>query len=267
MNRPVPSDRYDDLSPETIAAHDRQRLMPPDTRQELITHIRSRLGRGTLLDAGTGTGAVAIPLSDIDTPVIALDISRSMLRECQRQRGSRKGLTLVRGNITHLPFRDETFAGVHCAHTLHLVDDWREALREMIRVTRQGGALLFGLGGDRTAPPEIAEIQHHFWEHMASLAELPESIGLASEDAFHTAMLELGSEPRPAIVVTYQDTITPGQEIDRLEQNVFARPTGVGLQQVRETAQLTQTWAAGRFGSLTHPLHRKRTLKYHVYRK
>lgn len=174
---------------------------------------------------------------------------------------------LVRGDITHLPFRDDTFAGVHCAHTLHLVDDWHGALREMMRVTRRGGALLFGLGGDRTAPPEIAEIQHRFWRNMAALADLPESIGLASEEVFHAAMLELGGEPQPPIVVTYQDTITPGQEIARLEQNVFARPAGVDARHVRETAQMTQTWAVERFGLLDTPLHRRRTLTYHVYRK
>lgn len=267
MNQPSPSSRYDDLSPEAIAAHDRQRVMPPDIRQELISRIRSRLGRGTCLDAGAGTGAIAIPLSDTGTPVIALDISRSMLRECQRQRGSRKRLVLVRGDIMHLPFRTGAFAGVHCAHTLHLVDDWQEALREMIRVTRRGGALLFGLGRDRTAPPEIAEIQHRFWKPMASLVNPPESIGLASEDVFHAVMLELGSEPQQPIVVTYQDTITPGQEIDRLERNVFARPTGVDAQHVRETARMAQAWAAERFGSLDKPLHRLRTLTYHVYRK
>lgn len=267
MNHLSPSDRYDDLSPEAIATHDRQRVMPPDVRRDLIAQMRSRLGQGFCLDAGAGTGAIAIPLGNSGTPVIALDLSRAMLHECQRQRGSKTMPVLVRGDITRLPFRDGTFAGVHCAHTLHLVDDWRGALGEVIRVTRTGGALMFGLGGDRTAAPEISEIQHQFWGKMESAADLPESAALSSEDAFDAAMLEFSADPQPAIGVSYQDTITPGQEIDRLEQNVFARPGGVDTELVRETARSTRAWAIDRFGSLTETISRTRTLTYHVFRK
>ncbi len=261
------SSRYDDLSPKTIAAHDRQRVMPPDAKRELIAQIHSRLEPGLCLDAGAGTGAIAIPLADSGTPIIALDISRAMLRECQRKRGLKATPVLVRGDIRRLPFPDEAFVGVHCAHTLHLIDDWRGALSEAIRVTKSGGALMFGLGGDRTAASVITEVQDHFWGALSSLTDLLESPSLSSEEAFHDAMREFGTDPQPAIVVLYQDSITPGQEIDRLEQNVFARPGRVDAGLVREMAHSTRTWALDRFGNLEHPIHRHRTLTYHVYRK
>lgn len=267
MNHPSPSDQYDDLSPEAIAAHDRQRVMPPAARQKLIAQLRLRLGAGPCLDAGAGTGAIAIPLADSGTPVIALDISRAMLRECQRKRGSKATPVLVRGDMRRLPFPDEAFVGVHCAHTLHLIDDWRGAIGEAIRVTKPGGPLVFGLGSDRTAPPEITEIQDTFWKALGSIVALPESPSLSSEEAFHDAMREFGTEPQPAIVVSYQDTITPGREIDRLDQNVFARPNGVDERLVQQVAHSARAWAVDRFGSLEHPVHRQRTLTYHVYRK
>lgn len=267
MTHVRPSDRYDDLSPEAIAAHDRQRVMPPDAKRDVIAQLRSCLDLGPCLDAGAGTGAIAIPLADSGTPVIALDLSRAMLRECQRKRGSKATPVLVRGDMTQLPFHDETFTGVHCAHTLHLIDDWRTALGEAIRVTRPGGALMFSLGGDQTPPPEVTEIQDHFWEALGSLVDLPKAPSLSSEEVFREAMLEFGTEPQTAVVVTYEDTITPGQEIDRLEHNVFARPGGMDPGLVRESAQSARTWAVDRFGLLEHPVHRQRRLTYHVYRK
>jgi SAM-dependent methyltransferase len=260
-------DRYDDLSPEAIAAHDRQRVMPPDAKRDLIGQLRSYIGSGPCLDAGSGTGAIAIPLVDSGTPIIALDISRAMLRECQRKRGSKTTPVLVRGDMARLPFQDETFAGVHCAHTLHLIDDWKRATGEAIRVTRLGGHVLVTLGGDPTAPPQITEIQDTFWKALGSLVALPESPSLSSEESFHDAMLEFGAEPQPAIVVLYQDSITPEQEIDRLEQNVFARPDGVDERLVQQAARTARIWSADCFGSLEHRIHRQRTLTYHVYRK
>ena len=263
----MPSDRYDNLSPEAIAAHDQQRVMPDDALQALIMNLQSRIGAGTCLDAGAGTGAIAIPLTDSGTSVIALDISWAMLRECRRKRGSNTTPMLVRGDMTRIPFRDGTFSGVHCAHTLHLIDDWRGAISEAIRVTRPGGPLMFGLGGDRAAASDITEVQDHFWEALGSLTDLPESPSLSSEEAFHDTMMEFDAEPQPLIVVMYQDTITPGQEIDRLEHNVFARPAGIDPGLVHESAQSARAWTIERFGSLEYPVHRQRTLTYHVYRK
>lgn len=263
------SDRHDDLSEDAIVAHDRQRAMPDDALQALITNLQSRIGEGPCLDAGAGTGAVAIPLANVGTSVVGLDLSWAMLRELRARLPDAGRVPLVRGDVTNLPFADGRFGAVHCAHTLHLIADWRKALVELSRVTASGGLLLFGLGGGLFPVPMLQDVQLEFQQALAiTLGDTPSNVpGPASEEEFTEAMTSLGATPLPGIKLRYDQTTSIDIELYRLEHNVFGRSHTIDEDAIHAAAKHTRLWAINRFGSLNSPVHRQRTLTYHLYQK
>jgi ubiquinone/menaquinone biosynthesis C-methylase UbiE len=102
----------------------------PDWRQKRI------------LDAGCGTGAILKQLGHPDRNV-GVDFSPEAVSFCRA-----RGLTnVVEGDISNLPFPEETFDAVICSSVLYheWVVDLDRALREMRRVLRPGGVLLINV--------------------------------------------------------------------------------------------------------------------------
>ncbi len=86
----------------------------------------------TVLDLGTGTGRLALPLQKRGREVVGVDISRKMLAHARR-RGVEN---LVRSNVLLLPFADKSFDSSIVVHLLHLIREWKPLIREIARVTR-----------------------------------------------------------------------------------------------------------------------------------
>lgn len=94
----------------------------------------------SLLDAGSGTGAVAAQAQAIvgGGLVVALDPSLGMLRQAAGHGVSRR----VRGFAEFLPFPDQRFDRLSMGYALRHVADLRTTFREYLRVLKPGGKLL-----------------------------------------------------------------------------------------------------------------------------
>lgn len=95
------------------------------------------------LDCGAGTGALSCAFARaMPSPFRfdAIDISPRMLNEARHHyRNAGLAVTLTQGDLSKLPYADDTFDLVMGAHVLeHLVDPGA-ALREMVRVLKPGG--------------------------------------------------------------------------------------------------------------------------------
>jgi ubiquinone/menaquinone biosynthesis C-methylase UbiE len=88
-------------------------------------------GCNTILDAGVGTGRFAEPMQEQGFEVVGVDISRKMIRVA-KEKGT---ANLFRGDVCALPFKDGSFDAAVCNAVLHLIPEWRTALREICRVT------------------------------------------------------------------------------------------------------------------------------------
>jgi SAM-dependent methyltransferase len=98
-----------------------------NTMRELFAGCR------TILDIGTGTGRFAEYFHDSGFNVVGIDVSLAMMAKAREK----KLRNLVRADAHRLPFRDRTFDGAIMIHTLHLVHDWVQVVREARRVTRK----------------------------------------------------------------------------------------------------------------------------------
>ena len=110
------------------------------------------------LDAGCGTGVLAVELSSLGALVTAVDASRAMIGNAL---GVADGLErqiayLVVESIEHLGDPDSTFDGVVCSSVIEYVDHPENALRELYRVTKPGGRIVVSLP-NRWAPVRVAQ--------------------------------------------------------------------------------------------------------------
>ena len=94
-----------------------------------------------ILDAGCGTGRLAVSLAEKGAKVFALDIHDRLAHYASRCTDPATAPFFVKADIGILPFEDVAFDVVWCQGVLSYVDDPFGALRELQRVTRIGGLL------------------------------------------------------------------------------------------------------------------------------
>lgn len=124
---------------ESVSAYDayERRTRRFSTLARLLWAEMSRQSErslNTVLDAGAGTGASTWVLEDGSSTLVALDISREMLRA--NDAGGR-----VQGDLDSLPFLDASFDAIAYTASLFLVPDPGRAIREASRVLRSGGVV------------------------------------------------------------------------------------------------------------------------------
>ena len=126
------SETYDD-TPNPIVAMDARhalRLLAPKPG-ELI------------LDAGCGTGRHLKPLTASGANVIGLDFSQGMLEVARR---NNSGALLVRADLERpLPFSPSLFDALLCALIGEHLGDLRLVFREMYRILKPKGRLVFSV--------------------------------------------------------------------------------------------------------------------------
>lgn len=128
-------------SPSDVAARfDKISARYDETRQQLtkealdqVAAILRKDGAKSILDAGVGTGRVAIPLQERGFDVTGLDLSAGML-----SRAKAKGVAkLVMAEASTPPFRKKTFDAVIVAHTLQLLKDPARAFDSLAGVAKK----------------------------------------------------------------------------------------------------------------------------------
>lgn len=91
-----------------------------------------------ILDVGCG----ASPRGDVNVDLLVpeSDLRLGSIACCQRSRN------FVRADVRFLPFRSACFDLVHCSHVLEHLDDWRDGLQELKRVSCSKVAVILPFG-------------------------------------------------------------------------------------------------------------------------
>lgn len=87
-----------------------------------------------ILEIGCGTGLLLKELDPIASHAVGIDISRGMLQQARA-----RGLHVVEGSVTDLPFPDASFDTVYSFKVLAHVAEIERAVAEIARVMRPGG--------------------------------------------------------------------------------------------------------------------------------
>jgi ubiquinone/menaquinone biosynthesis C-methylase UbiE len=109
-----------------------------DLVDDLEVDFVKRFGKGKeVLEVGCGTGLILSRIHEFARSARGVDLSPGMLA-----RARARGLDVLEGSATELPFPDESFDVACSFKVLAHVQDIRRALQEMARVVRPGGHVL-----------------------------------------------------------------------------------------------------------------------------
>jgi len=117
-----------------------------------------------ILDAGCGSGLFTAPLLERGSRVTGLDLSLPMLQRARTRMSSQSFLT---ADMSALPFTDGTFDKVVSITALEFIENGKQALTELFRVTRPGHVARRGLRmrGARSlvTPGSVAQRSYWVW--------------------------------------------------------------------------------------------------------
>ena len=182
------------------------------TEQAGLRAFREQLlagAHGDVLEIGGGTGA-NLPLYGPDLSSLTVtEPSPAMLRRLERRVGEhRPSARVLRAPAEDLPFDDHTFDTAVSTLVLCGVDDQPRALRELRRVLRPGGQLLF-IEHLRADDPALARLQDRMnWLNRLVVCcdcnrptlDSIQDAGFTLAEAEHTALPKAPKFARPMVV-------------------------------------------------------------------
>jgi len=152
---------------------------------------------GPLLEVGVGTGAIAMPLTELGHTVCGIDLSRAMLG-----RAATRVARLVEGDASVLPFASGSFGSVVAVWTIHLVGDLDALVRECRRLLRPGGRLLSVSSTPDVEPNDLLTIAFrygkelgHGWDRAAALEPRMAGLGFRLDGEVETDVFEFDESP------------------------------------------------------------------------
>ena len=150
MQAPPPSGDHDQHLEATRAYYDefshryddRRGGRDPGGYHDLVDDLEvdflSRWGAGAdVLEVGCGTGLLLDRIAAFARSARGVDLSPGMLAKARE-----RGLDVIEGSATSLPFPDESFDAVCSFKVLAHVREIHRALAEMVRVTRRHGVVV-----------------------------------------------------------------------------------------------------------------------------
>lgn len=211
--------------------YDLTRAFPPGAEAKaisLLAEVGELTASSRVLEAGIGTGRVALPLAPLVSRVVGVDISRPMLEKLTDKRGA-ECCNPVQGDATRLPFPPAAFDAVIGVHIFHLIPVWRAALDEVRRVLRPGGRLLHAYSGsgayhleqevDRRAPETVIE-----------------EVGIGGTTEIGAYLQSQGWQSHPEQRVKYPFIVPPRQYISWTQARYFSRTWRMTDEQVARRA-------------------------------
>src|SRR5215471_5735733 len=123
--------------------YDDTRSLQPETQAAVIAQLAGELrDRGRCLEVGVGTGRIALDLHRSGVEMAGVDLSAPMLRKLVEKAGGQPPFPLAVADAIALPIGDRRVGAVVICHVLHLIESWRQAVEELVRVVRPGGVIL-----------------------------------------------------------------------------------------------------------------------------
>jgi ubiquinone/menaquinone biosynthesis C-methylase UbiE len=124
---------YDTIS----KVYDSSRVANAETVKNLIRLLRVD-SDSVILDMGCGTGNYSAALQGVAKQIIGIDKSQAMIDQALLKYPN---LKLIKGDVTDLPYKTDTFDGCFAIDVLHHVEQKLKFIQEAYRILRKEGRI------------------------------------------------------------------------------------------------------------------------------
>ena len=244
MNNSLSFDRAADF-------YDRTRPLFEPIAEKGIQAIIEALGPSArILDVGTGTGRISVPLLERGADLVGCDLSLKMMGHLLQKYPSAR---IVQADASSLPFPADRFDAVLTVHVLHLIAPWREALKEIRRVLRPGGVYL-NVRTWASAGESIREAVRHFWRHgLEARGVKVGPPGMRNHEEFQTELVFLGASRTEQEVVRFSLPFTLREQLDRISSRSFSDAWDVPDDHHAAIVEELRAWVEQEYGDLDQP--------------
>lgn len=212
---------------------------------EVILNITGPAAR--VLDVGTGTGRISIPLLQRGLDLIGCDLSEKMLRRLQEKFPAAR---VAQADASRLPFPGASFDVVITAHVLHLAATWREALREFQRVLKPGGTYLNLKTWEAVGTSTRGTLREHWRGWLTSQGIDPRLPGVQSDAELLDELKSLGAMLSEVEVIRYSLHFTLQEQLERFESRIFSDAWEIPQEAFDASIQDLRSWAESEYGDL-----------------
>ncbi|MGQ9547199.1 MAG: class I SAM-dependent methyltransferase [Roseiflexus sp.] len=238
-----------------VAYYDATRGYPPGVAERLRDTIIATLEldrSARILEAGVGTGRIAIPFIEAGYFYVGVDLSLRMMEQLRRKLGHQNhGVHLICGDVMCLPIADSTLDAVIMVHVLHLVDNQQQVLKEAFRVLRPGGALVLAGDehdtGDSTEDTPRVQVQRA-WSAILDVLNVPpdrrrDGTPYILNEHLQRDLQALGATVMRKTLITYRQQPQTVREVarryqERMYSSCWTLPNHIHA----EAAQRLQRW-------------------------
>ena len=200
-----------------------------------------------ILEVGTGTGRISIPLMERGADLVGCDLSVKMLA---RQREKYPSARLVQSDAVFLPFPSKHFDAVLTVHVMHLIGPWREALREFRRVLKAGGALLNVRTYEDVGSSIHATIRDHWRGWLKTQGVDTRHPGAQNLDEIKDELRSLGARLQEVEVIRFTHRYTLSTELSQYEGRIYSNTWSVPEPIYQASLEELRSWIVREYGDL-----------------
>jgi ubiquinone/menaquinone biosynthesis C-methylase UbiE len=234
-----------------------------DGIRTIFEQLRGRAGPGAqVLEVGAGTGRIGLPLMARGANLVGVDLSARMLA---RQRRKEPTARVAQADATQLPFAAAQFDGLLTIHVLHLIGDWRAALREFRRVLRPNGVYINSRRWHNPDDVErrISDFWHSRVEAHGANWRRP---GIQPNEDAAEELGQMGAAVEQITPVRFFASVTPQSVVDGVASRVDSDSWGVPDEVFDQTLAELRAWAVAEFVDLDQPVSVERRFMLDVAR-
>ncbi len=269
---PTPSSGPQSLAFDRAAPlYDATRGYPPDVAEQIgaaIIEAANAQPATRFLEVGVGTGRIALPIALRGYDYTGVDISEPMLDRLRAKAAELQPaapdaaapplrLHLIMADMTALPFPDASFDVVVAVHVFHLVHPWRQAVAEVLRVLRPGGAFLHCW--DESLDSDAHAMQERWMQIVRELGSEVSIVGAERRSMVTDYVRQRGLTVEMLRTAIWQvQERSPRDAFEYIAQRIWSRTWLVPDEVFTASIQRLENWAINHYGpayTMPRPQH------------
>lgn len=203
-----------------------------------------------VLDVGTGTGRISIPLLERGLDLIGCDLSSKMMGRLKEKLPAAR---IAQADASRLPFPAGQFDMVLTVHVLHLIPAWREALREFKRVLVPGGRYINVKTWDAVGTTIRGEMRRYWRRWLGEQGVDANLTGVRSNEDSLPELQSLGAHLTEMEVVRYPLSFTLRGELERFASRAYSDAWEIPEAIFDASLEALRTWVDHEYGDLDQP--------------